>query len=218
MDKPAAQADATAAGRQLVEHGSGKVGTTSLTVLPRPAHSGDPRSCPFTEPDGLPIAWARRLFALALIGVLLSGCGSSVPMDPRRAHTNLISILEDEGFLHEHPARALRRLQSLGVHEVRVFVPWSSVAPAPAASGPPSFDASDPADYPPGNWKVLDEIVRDAAARKVGVDFTVGGPAPAWTEGPGAPAAARMTAAGYPPRLTLVSSSTLWDFATAGTT
>ena len=130
----------------------------------------------------------RLCCALALLSALVAGCGSSgAPVAPRRAHSNLISIIEAEGFLHTHPARALSTFHALGVDEVRVFLPWSSFAPDSSATTVPAFNASDPGAYPPTDWPVLDEIVRDAAVAKIGLDFTIGGPVPAWAEGPGAP-------------------------------
>jgi hypothetical protein len=126
------------------------------------------------------------LFAVAVAAVL-AGCGSSASSPPHRSDSNLISIIEAEGFLHSDPPRALATFVSMGVDEVRVFLPWGSFAPDPTATSAPAFNATDPAAYPAADWGQLDQIVRDAAAVGIGLDFTLGGPAPDWAVGPGAP-------------------------------
>lgn len=124
-----------------------------------------------------------------MLGALLAGCGSTTAsiQAPQRPHSNLISIIEAEGFLHDAPTQALSTFKALGVDEVRVFLPWNSFAPDATATTAPAFNATDPAAYPAADWTILDQIVRDAAAVKIGLDFTVGAPVPTWAEGPGAP-------------------------------
>ncbi len=122
-----------------------------------------------------------------VLACLLAACGSSTPVAPQRTHSNLISIIEAEGFLHANPLQALRTFRSLGVDEVRVYLTWSSFAPDPTSPTAPVFNAADPAAYPASDWGALDKIVRSAATVGIGLDFTVGGPAPAWAVGPTAP-------------------------------
>ena len=129
----------------------------------------------------------RLSCAAVALAAVIAGCGSTTAAAPRRAHSNLISIIEAEGFLHADPPRALARFVSMGVDEVRVYLPWGSFAPDPTATTTPGFNATDPAAYPSTDWGQLDQIVRDAAAVGIGLDFTIGGPAPAWAIGPGAP-------------------------------
>jgi hypothetical protein len=136
---------------------------------------------------GRPSACLRLSCAAVVLAVVIAGCGSTTAAAPRRSHSNLVSIIEAEGFLHADPPRALATFVSMGVDEVRVYLPWSSFAPDPTAGTAPMFRASDPAAYPPADWGQLDEIVRDAAAVGIGLDFTIGGPAPTWAIGPGAP-------------------------------
>ncbi len=124
---------------------------------------------------------------MVALAAVIAGCGSNTAAAPRRTHSNLISIIEAEGFLHDDPARALATFASMGVDEVRVYLPWSSFAPDPTAATAPAFKASDPAAYAPVDWAQLDEIVRDAAAVGIGLDFTIGAPVPSWAIGPGAP-------------------------------
>ncbi len=126
------------------------------------------------------------MFVLAAAAVL-GGCGSSGPAPARIRRTPLLSIFEDEALLRADPARALATFQQLGASVVRVYVAWNSIAPDPDATAEPAFDASDPASYPAGSWALYDEIVRDAAARGMRVDFNVSGGAPVWAAGPGLP-------------------------------
>jgi hypothetical protein len=79
-----------------------------------------------------------------------------------------------------------------------VVIPWATVAPNPDSFTRPHFDASDPAAYPAAGWSIYDEIVRDAAARGIGLDFTIGSPAPLWATGPGAPPGAIHKSAWLP--------------------
>src|SRR5438067_1993820 len=73
------------------------------------------------------------------------------------------------------------QLQSLGVDTIRVFVPWSSIAPAPDSTvAPAGFDAANPAAYPAGGWQPFDELVRSASARGLSVILTPTAPIPAW--------------------------------------
>jgi hypothetical protein len=52
---------------------------------------------------------------------------------------------------------------------------------------PSGFDGANPAAYPAANWAIYDTVVRDAVARRIGLDLTLGEPPPLWAEGPGAP-------------------------------
>jgi hypothetical protein len=126
----------------------------------------------------------RRSAAIGIV-VLLSGCGAQAT--PHRGHSRLQSIIEDEGFLRADPAAALAAYSRLGVDRVRVYVRWDAIAPDPTSSVRPAFDAADPAAYPAGSWAPYDTIVRDAAKAGIGLDLTIGAPAPDWAGTPGAP-------------------------------
>jgi hypothetical protein len=131
----------------------------------------------------------RLLTALtAALALALAGCGgSSSPRLPHRS-TPLVSVFEAGPQLIADPAGTLDTLRSLGVDVVKVFLPWGSIAPAPAASSPPAgFNGADPAAYPAANWAPYDAIVRDATARGIRVDLTLAEPPPAWATGSGAP-------------------------------
>ena len=94
------------------------------------------------------------------------------------------SILQDDNELlyspPSHVAEVLGQLAGLGVERIRVSVIWALVAPDSHSSTRPSFDATDPAAYPPGAWNRYDVLVSDAQALGIGVDFNVTSPEPAW--------------------------------------
>ena len=136
----------------------------------------------------------NRLFAplgaAALAVLVLSGCGSShvEPLAVPSRATPLESIFDPGPQLVTDPAATFGAMRALGADRVRMFVHWNSLAPDPAASRAPSgFDAADPAQYSAKAWAPYDAIVREAAAQRVGIDLTLGGPPPLWASGPGAP-------------------------------
>jgi hypothetical protein len=118
----------------------------------------------------------------------LLGCGSSAPTRAHvsRTHGQPQAIFEDELHLRTDPGGTLALLRKLGVQRVRVYVPWSAIAPH-ATRKPAGFNGADPAAYPALAWAVYDSIVGEAARRGMPLDLTVGGPVPTWAEGSGAP-------------------------------
>lgn len=84
------------------------------------------------------------------------------------------------------PVGTVDVLKRLGVSRIKVFVPWSSVAPAADSRQRPRFDATDPAAYPAHAWDQYDAMVKAAHARGIGILMAVGAP-PLWAAGPGAP-------------------------------
>jgi hypothetical protein len=132
---------------------------------------------------------AGVILALALTGSSSSpaSAGASTRTAP------LESIFEADVQLDADPGGTLDLFRRLGVDRVRVFVPWGliygrpPITPDPLSTVKPRFDASDPAAYPRAGWAMYDAIVRAAAARGIGLDFTLGPPAPAWALGRGVP-------------------------------
>jgi hypothetical protein len=134
---------------------------------------------------------------LAALAPVLAGCGGSGGSQPAPSAvrtTPLQSIFEADVQMLADPAATLDLLRRFGVDRVRVFVPWGALgtraplAPdALSAVAPKGFDATDPAQYPADSWAPYDAIVRDAAARGIGLDFTLAGPAPVWATQPGEP-------------------------------
>ena len=138
---------------------------------------------------------ARRALALGLLAaaigaVAVGGCGGSSPkpVQASKRSAPLETIFEAQSELFTNPAPTLDLLKRLGADDVKVFMPWSSVAPNPLSHTRPRFDATSPSAYPAGNWTAYDTIVRDAAARGIGLDLALEAPAPLWATGPGVPA------------------------------
>jgi len=71
-------------------------------------------------------------------------------------------------------------LRELGVDTVRVDLLWHLVAPNSENQVKPSFDATNPSAYPPGQWDIYDRVVNAATRNGIGVLFTITGPAPVW--------------------------------------
>src|SRR5438270_13609254 len=70
------------------------------------------------------------------------------------ASKSQVAVFQPGITLLTNPSETLDELHSLGVGVVRVILPWSSVAPQPSSTSRPAhFDASDPAQYPAGNWE-----------------------------------------------------------------
>ncbi len=98
------------------------------------------------------------------------------------------SIFQDDTQLRANPVGTMQVLRDLGVTRVRVNVTWNAIAPSPnSTKRPKGFSATDPAAYPAGGWAPYDRIDEVATADKIGVDFTIDGPAPLWATGSGAP-------------------------------
>jgi hypothetical protein len=128
------------------------------------------------------------ILAVVVVAFVLSAGSSNRALPAPVSRTGLQTILEDEVDLHSNPEVALGQYKRLGVDRVRVYVAWSAVAPDPTSRHrPDGFNAADPAAYPPANWGIYDEIVRDIKAHGMGIDLTVGAPPPLWARGPGDP-------------------------------
>jgi hypothetical protein len=96
------------------------------------------------------------------------------------------SLFEDHAALIRSDAdrreRTLRELKALGADTLRIAVKWNEVAPAPLASERPSFDATDPADYP--GFAPYDDLTRRAVSKGFRIVMGLAPDAPRWaTEG-----------------------------------
>src|SRR3984885_15540952 len=113
---------------------------------------------------------------------LAAGPAAVTPLAPTpqaRAATGQISIFQDDPRLDKDPATTLGRMRLLGAQVVRVSVPWYYIAPDINSKQPPvGFNPTDPADYPAVKWGLWDEIVTDAHAEGMTVDFDLMGGAP----------------------------------------
>ena len=77
--------------------------------------------------------------------------------------------------------RTLDEIRDFGVTNVRQLVYWRDFAPRPKAKRrPKNFKASDPNDYPAGNWDRLDALVQAARLRGIALHLTLTGPVPRW--------------------------------------
>ena len=112
---------------------------------------------------------------IALLAVLAAPAGANKTQE---------SIFQDERLLMESGAgvraQTLDELKALGVDTIRVNAIWARIAPERDSTTKPNFNAADPAAYPADNWAALDALVRDTAARGLGLYVTITGPAPKW--------------------------------------
>jgi hypothetical protein len=124
-----------------------------------------------------------------MLRALIAAFMLAVAVGPAKAmaSTTQESIFQDDNQLvyapPSHVAQVMAQLASLGVERIRVSVIWALVAPDPFSRARPSFDATNPADYPAGAWDRYDAIVTDAQSLGLGVDFDVTAPAPYWATG-----------------------------------
>src|SRR5256884_186736 len=105
----------------------------------------------------------RRLRQVVVLCALAAGL-LVVFVGPARAAQTQESLFQDDSLLvfgsPSQVARTMDTLRFLGVDRVRVTVFWNLVAPSPASRKRPSFDATNPAAYPPSAWRIYDTIVR----------------------------------------------------------
>jgi hypothetical protein len=108
---------------------------------------------------------------------------------PAQASVNQLAMFGESTHLLDNPRATLATLRSLGVGVVRVSLRWRTLAPEPESfKRPRTFQAADPGAYPLDNFRRYDEIVRDAQADGMSVEFVLTGGAPSWAIGTGAPA------------------------------
>lgn len=131
----------------------------------------------------MPSSLRRLAIVLALALPMWFGAASAAS-----ASTSMQSIFQDDPHLKADPPLTLAQMRLAGATVVKVSMQWNSVAPNPwQYKAPKGFNASNPRSYPGRNWNIYDEIVRDAAADGLKVQFDLDGPVPIWSTGPGAP-------------------------------
>lgn len=127
------------------------------------------------------------------------------------ANSTQITIMQDDANVLTNPVPTLNIFRSLGVTDVRIFMGWGSIAPSPnSRKRPSSLNPSSASSYPARNWAPYDTAVRDAAARGMGVNFVLTGPAPLW-----ATTAAARSVAAHNPKVYEPSASLFGDFVKA---
>jgi hypothetical protein len=129
----------------------------------------------------------------------LAGCGggsssssssTSSSVGSAKGRSGPISIFEAEAQLRGTPAQTAQNvdvLRQLGVDVIRLYMPWNQLAPKPDSRKRPNFNAADPASYSAATWAIYDTIIRDATAKGIGIDLTVGAHVPLWATGANAP-------------------------------
>jgi len=99
------------------------------------------------------------------------------------------TIFEAQSQLFTSPGPTLDALKAIGVDDVKIFMPWNEMTPNPLGhTRPAGFDATNPAAYAAPAWAPFDAVIREAAARGMGVDLALEAPAPLWATGPAVPA------------------------------
>jgi len=120
----------------------------------------------------------HRIQLLVFLVLLLSAAFTAASA---QASTNEATILQDDSHVLSDPVGTLATLRSIGVTEVRIFIPWGALTPnLHSRRRPGGFDASNPGAYSLTDWAPYDAAVRAASADGIGVDFDFLGPAPLW--------------------------------------
>ncbi len=140
----------------------------------------------------------HRLPLLAVLA-LLSAAFTAALATTAHANSTQLTMMQDDAHVLSDPAGTLNIFRSLGVTDVRIFMGWGSIAPSPDSRHRPGFNASDPGAYPASHWAPYDAAIRAAAARGMGVNFVLAGPAPLWATQPAPRGVTVRTAHDYKP-------------------
>jgi hypothetical protein len=119
-------------------------------------------------------------FTALLIAAMLLGGGAlgAVPAFASHGETVYFEAPRDLlGVPSATQAKTLAKLQSLGVHAVRIVLYWRDVAPSPKHTKRPNFNQSNPAAY---HWGSYDQLISTVSALHWKVLLTVSGPVPRW--------------------------------------
>jgi hypothetical protein len=108
--------------------------------------------------------------------------------------------MQDDSHVLTDPTGTLNTFRSLGATDVRIFMGWGSIAPSANSRRRPSgFSDTNPSSYPASHWAPYDAAVRAAAARGMGVNFVLTGPAPLWATKPAPRGVSSRTTHDYEP-------------------
>jgi hypothetical protein len=127
------------------------------------------------------VSTGNRALLVALVALLAAPAAAS-------ASAGQETILMDDAEIvyakPDHLDRRLAEIKALGVDRVRVSVYWRLLAPSPEQKQKPAsqYPSSSPKFYG-ARWDRYDRIVALAAKNKLGVLFTLTGPAPLWATG-----------------------------------
>ncbi len=112
------------------------------------------------------------LLASSLFGGF-AGTGQALASHSQTTYFESASALLDPSTR----AHSIEQLQHLGVHALRIELPWAEVTPGPDSATRPVFDATDPASY---SWGQFDALIAEANRLHWPVLLTVTAPAPRW--------------------------------------
>jgi hypothetical protein len=124
-----------------------------------------------------------RIARLTVLASVAAALACALPAHAFASDTLQTSLIDDQQLIYYSPHRAiadLKQLKALGVDTVKVSVVWSLIAPAASSRARPSFDATDPGQYPSGAWSRYDRVAREAQQLGLGLYFMFVPPVPAW--------------------------------------
>jgi hypothetical protein len=130
------------------------------------------------------------VIVIVIVVVLVSGGSGPTPVSklpPLPANRVGPETMFTAGSIAVDSASTLTGLKALGVNRVHVYMHWADIAPDSASRTKPAFDATDPAAYPAAGWQPFDTVVKDLAARHMGIDLDLVAPPPRWAASKGAP-------------------------------
>src|ERR1700722_14924212 len=138
--------------------------------------------------------------ARTILALLISATVTAALATAAYANGTQVTLMQDDAHVLSDPVTTLNTFRSLGATDVRIFMGWGSIAPSPNSRRRPSgFNATDPGAYPAAHWAPYDAAVRAAAARGMGVNFVLAGPAPLWATVPAPRGVSVRTAHDYKP-------------------
>jgi hypothetical protein len=132
----------------------------------------------------------RALAALTILAIgVVAGCGDDGGGSQEPSSRAPWSIIEDHTPLirsgEDRRERTLQEMRGLGADTLRLAVKWSEVAPGSSRTRKPSFDATDPKQYP--GFGRYDDVVRRATAKDMRLILALAPDAPRWATADGAP-------------------------------
>jgi hypothetical protein len=132
------------------------------------------------------------------LALVLALAGTAVLPGAALAADGQESIIQDDFLLLQQGAevrnRTLDDIVALGADTVRAVVYWRGIAPsATRTKRPKGVDFTNPAAYPAENWDNLDDLLRGAQARGLGVLLSPSSPIPNWGSGCSGSSAKRRT-------------------------
>ena len=121
---------------------------------------------------------AKLTALLCATALLALGGGAAVPALASQTETVFFEAPRDLlGAGSVGQAKAIAKLQTLGVRALRIVLYWRDVAPKATSKHRPHFNESSPSAY---NWGRYDQLIDTVSALHWKVLLTVSGPVPRW--------------------------------------